>query len=130
MSVGRFDFHPLADARVRAASTVDGEPARLVASDDPTRVRFLPGVGGLDVEFVARDVPAFGCRRYALAPAGRSARRGRRRPRDRDGEVTRRAADDGTLTVTLGGAPTTGSSAIEDCVDRGDSYDADPDPPA
>ena len=53
-----------------AGLTVDGEPARLVASDDPTRVRFLPGVGGLDVEFVARDVP--GLRVPAL--------RGRRRP--------------------------------------------------
>ena len=67
VSVTRFDMHPLAMPSFEGV-TVDGRPARLVASDDPTRVRFLPGLGGLDVEFVA-TVPALGCRRYALAPS-------------------------------------------------------------
>ena len=67
-SVTRFDMHPLSMPSFHGV-TVDGRPARLLASDDPTRVRFLPGVGGLDVEFVATGVPAFGCRRYAVEPA-------------------------------------------------------------
>jgi hypothetical protein len=108
---------------------VDGRPARLIASDDPTRVRFMPDVGGLDVEFVARDVPAFGCRRFALTPAEPA-------PDTVDvgfeisaGDVRVRAEDDGTLTIALGDRTFSGLFGIEDCVDRGDSYDADPDEP-
>jgi mannosylglycerate hydrolase len=127
VSVTRFDMHPLAMPSFQGVS-VDGRPARLVASDDPTRVRFLPGIGGLDVEFVAAAVPAFGCRRYALEPAAPSSDDvddGREIEAD-DLRVT--AGADGTLSVTLGDRTYGGLFGIEDAIDRGDSYDCDPDP--
>ncbi|HEV7525207.1 MAG TPA: glycosyl hydrolase-related protein [Acidimicrobiia bacterium] len=126
-SVTRFDMHALSMPRFPGV-TVDGRPARLVMSDDPNRVRFLPGLGGLDVEFVATDVPAFGCRRYAVEPAeaapdvvddGREIRAG-----DTRVEVD----SNGSLTVTIGNRTFAGLFGIEDAVDRGDSYDCDPDP--
>jgi mannosylglycerate hydrolase len=127
VSVTRFDMHPLAMPSFRGV-TVDGRPARLVASEDPNRVRFLPGLGGLDVEFVATDVPAFGFRRYAVAPADPA-------PDDVDdrreidaGDVRVVVADDGSLSVTLGNRTYHGLFGLEDAVDRGDSYDCDPDP--
>jgi hypothetical protein len=126
MSVTRFDFHPLSMPSF-AGVTVNGSPARLVQSDDPARVRFLQGVGGFDVEFVATDVPAFGCRRYTMVasePAPDNVDEGRDIA---SGDVAVHAADDGTLTVTHAGVRYEGLLALEDCIDRGDSYDADPD---
>jgi mannosylglycerate hydrolase len=126
-SVTRFDMHPLSMPSF-AGVTVDGRPARLVASDDPTRVRFLPGLGGLDVEFVATAVPAYGCRRFTVEPAdadpdlvddGRAIGAG---------DIRVFARDDGTLTVWLGDDTYDGMFGIEDAIDRGDSYDTDPDP--
>jgi len=127
VSVTRFDMHPLAMPSFRGV-TVDGRPARLVASEDPTRVRFLPGLGGLDVEFVATDVPAFGFRQYSVQPANPA-------PDDVDdrreidaGDVRVVVADDGSLSVTLGTRTYHGLFGVEDAIDRGDSYDCDPDP--
>jgi hypothetical protein len=126
-SVTRFDMHPLAMASFRGV-TVDGRPARLVSSIDPTRVRFMPGVGGLDVEFVADAVPAFGVRHYRIEPA----------PESRDdvddgreieaGGTRVTADDDGSLSITIDGRTFDGLFGIEDAVDRGDTYDSDPDP--
>ncbi len=127
VSVTRFDMHPLAMPTFHGV-TVDGRPARLVQSDDPTRVRFLPGLGGLDVEFVAADVPAFGTRRYNVAPADELL------DADDDGRVIEtddvrvEIADDSTLSVTIGGRTYHGLFGVEDAIDRGDSYDCDPDP--
>jgi alpha-mannosidase len=120
VSVTRFDMHPL-ELSTFTGVTVDGEPARLVPSDDPNRVQFVPGVGGWDVEFIARDVPAFGCTRYSLAPGD---------PTPDDVDDGReldglRVADDGTFSL-LGYQ---GLFGIEDAIDRGDSYDADCDEP-
>ena len=126
VSVTRFDMHPLAMPSFQGV-TVDGRPARLVASDDPTRVRFLPGLGGLDVEFVA-TVPAFGCRRYALEPAPASADDVDDGREIETGDVRVAARGDGTLSVTLGDRTYDGLFGVEDAIDRGDSYDCDPDP--
>ena len=127
-SVTRFDIHPLMMPSF-AGVTVDGEPARLVPSDDPNRPRFMSGVGGLDVEFVARAVPAFGYRRYKLAAAPAQ-------PDELDDgteigseNVAVQVESGGTLAVTLGDRTYAGLFGIEDCVDRGDSYDADCDLP-
>jgi hypothetical protein len=128
LSVTRFDFHPLSMPSF-AGVMVGGVPARLVPSDDPARVRFLQGVGGFDVEFVAADVPAFGCRRYAVVPSDAAPDIVDDGREIAAGDVTVRAADDGTLAVTLAGARYEGLFGVEDCVDRGDSYDADPDEP-
>ncbi len=126
-SLTRFDMHPLSMPSFQGV-TVDGRPARLVPSDDPTRVRFLPGLGGLDVEFVATEIPGFGCRRYAVEPADAV-------PDEVDdgreiaaGDLHVRANDDGTLWIALGGDTYDGLFGIEDTIDRGDSYDCDPDP--
>jgi mannosylglycerate hydrolase len=127
VSVTRFDMHPLLFPTFGGV-TVDGRPARLVQSDDPTRVRFLPGLGGLDVEFVAADVPGFGTRRYRLEPA---------EPLDDEidegrvieaGGVRVEVGDDSTLSVTIGARTFSGLFGVEDAIDRGDSYDCDPDP--
>ena len=123
ISVTRFDIHPLSMPSF-AGVEVDGRPARLVASADPNRVRFLPGVGGLDVEFVAADVPAFGCRRFTLlAPPSRRPtssttaarsrgrrRASRRRRRHVHGHARRshvRRAVSGSRTRSTAATPTT-----------------------
>jgi alpha-mannosidase len=127
-SVTRFDMHPLAMASFRGV-TVDGRPARLIASTDPSRVRFMPGVGGLDVEFVAESVPAFGSRHFRVEP---TAETGDQVDDGREIEAggTRVVVDQrGTLSITIDGRTFDGLFGIEDAVDRGDSYDSDPDPP-
>jgi mannosylglycerate hydrolase len=121
------EFAPLALAASDPPGfTVEGRPARVVLSDDPTRVRWLPGQTPFDVELVVRDVPAFGARRIRLEP-------GERVPDVVDegreivaGDVRVAVRDDGTLDVRLGGAEYRGLGAIEDQGDRGDSYDCDP----
>jgi alpha-mannosidase len=126
-SVTRFDIHPLAMPSFRGV-TIDGRAARLVTSDDPARVRFLPGVGGLDVEFVANAVPALGCRRYALAPADASIDDVDDGREIEAGDITVVAGADGSISVTIGDRAYTGLFGIEDAIDRGDSYDCDLDP--
>ncbi len=127
VSVTRFDMHPFAMPSFQGM-TVDGRPARLVHSDDPNRVRFLPGMGGLDVEFVATDVPAFGCRRYALEPAPEVLDEVDEGREIEASDVRVAVADDSTLSVTLGDRTYHGLFGVEDVIDRGDSYDCDPDP--
>jgi hypothetical protein len=128
ISVTRFDINPLSMPEFSGV-TIDGQPARLVPSDDPNRVRFLPGVGGLDVEFVATDVPAFGARTYSCMPAepvNDTVDDGRKITA---GDVNVHVDDDGTFAVTLGDRTYPGCFGVEDSIDRGDTYDADPDPP-
>ena len=123
LSVTRFDFHPLAMPTFRGM-TIDGAPVRIVPSDDPQRVQFLPGVGGLDAEFVATDVPAFGCRRYRMEPAAAVADevdtvpsiaaddvsgrgRIRRHARDRNRRRRNSMACSTSKTVSISATPTT-----------------------
>jgi alpha-mannosidase len=127
------DIHPL--TMVGALVTgyqADGAPARVVPSTDVGRVRMLTDFPALDVELVARDVPAFGWTRVHLAP-------GPERPDQVDdgrvieagtvgGPVRVEVADDGTLTVTMHGRSWAGLAAVEECGDRGDTYDFDPVP--
>jgi hypothetical protein len=121
------DVHPFALASLaHQGFVVDGEPARMVAADSPGRVRMLAESPAVDVEFVAHDVPAFGWRRYRLAP-GPAVPDEHDDGRDIgwDGGCVR-ATDDGTLDVELGGRLFTGLMAVEDRGDRGDTYDFDP----
>jgi alpha-mannosidase/mannosylglycerate hydrolase len=98
----------------------------VVPSVDPARVRFLPDTAPLDVEFVAPDVPAFGCRRFRIGrgPAAEDVVDDGREVAA--GDVCVAAADDGTLTASVGGRSFPGLFALEDQGDRGDSYDFDP----
>jgi hypothetical protein len=124
LPLGVPEFPPLTSAP--EGFTVDGRAVRVVASEDPERVRWLPGRAPLDVELIARDVPAFGCRRMRLEPgppAPDAVDDGREIAA---GAVRVGVRDDGTLDVTLGDRTYRGLAAIEDRGDRGDTYDFDP----
>jgi len=106
--------------------TAGGRAVRVLPSDDPARLRWLPGQTPFDVELVAHDVPAFGVRRIRLEPAEAVpdlVDEGCDIAADDVAVVVR---DDGTLDVRLGAAAFDGCFAIEDDGDRGDSYDCDP----
>jgi hypothetical protein len=121
-------LHPvLLAGLIRTGFTIDGVPARVVAPRDPTRFQVITEHAPLDLEVVVENVPAFGWRRVAMAPSDTPA------PDDVDdgrditaGRVSVSVADDGTMRVLLGTQQWTGLAAVEDCGDRGDSYDADP----
>ena len=106
--------------------TVDGQPARLVADEGTDRIRLLADVPARTIEFVAAAVPAFGWRRFRLAPSGRHP--------DLEDEAREiscdaigvAAGEDGTLAVRLGDRTYNGLAGLEDVGDRGDAYDFDP----
>ena len=132
------EIHPFVMASmVHAGLTVDGVPARVVASGDNGRVRMIPGQACWDVEFVASDVPAWGWRRYRLAPGPAAPSIEDDGRRVEVGALSLEVADDGTFTLTRvdGGAGGTAAPAgrvfpgllgVEDIGDRGDTYDFDP----
>lgn len=127
MSIGDPWFHPLMISSLdEPGFSVDGRPVRVVESPEPGRVRWIPGQHVCDIEFVAEDVPPFGCRRYRLEPSTPA-------PEDVDagidiaaGEVGVSARPDGCLDVRLAGRSWEGLFGVEDHGDRGDSYDFDP----
>jgi hypothetical protein len=127
LPLGMPEFPPLTLASMEAAGfAVDGQPARVIASDDPRRPRWLPQQEAMDLEFIARDVPAFGCRRYRLTRCERIADTIDDGREIENAHVQVRAAADGTLTVQLGGHEFSGLFGVEDRGDRGDTYDFDP----
>jgi hypothetical protein len=127
LTVGIPEFPPLVAAAAEPPGfAVDGRPARVVPSGDPTRTRWLPDQTPFDLEFVAAGVPAFGWRRFPVTPSPRVPDEvDEGREVEADG-VWIRVAEDGTLAVRLGGAEWRGLLAIEDRGDRGDTYDFDP----
>jgi len=127
LSVGEPALHPLMLAAAGATGyRVDGRDARIVDSSDPTRVKWMPGQRAVDVEFVAEDVPAFGCRTYAVEPAPAAPDRVDDGRVISAGEVSTEVAGDGTVIAGFGGRRFPGLLALEDVGDRGDSYDHDP----
>ena len=106
--------------------TVDGQPTRLVVDEGTDRIQLLADVPARSIEFVAADVPAFGWKRFRLAPSGLHP--------DQEDEgreisceaIAVSAADDGTLAVRLGEQTYGGLAGLEDVGDRGDTYDFDP----
>jgi hypothetical protein len=127
LSFGRPALPPLPLACLDAPGfAINGQAARVVSSDDPTRVRWLSGQTPVDLEFVAADVPAFGCRRFRLTPCERvddTVDAGRV---IESGDVRVAMDDDGTLCVRFGGVELACLLALEDRGDRGDTYDFDP----
>jgi mannosylglycerate hydrolase len=119
-------IHPLLRANRRAEGyEVDGVPARLVPYEGTSRIWALDRPIHF-VEFVARDVPALGCKRVRLRRSGRAPDvedDGREIARD---GLAVRAREDGTFDVEIGGRAYGGLCALEDRGDRGDSYDFDP----
>jgi len=127
ISLGQPDFPPLLLASLGTPGfTIEEQPARVVPSDDATRVRWLPGQEAVDLEFVAADVPPFGCRRFRMRPCERVADQVDDGRAIECGPVRVAVEDGGTLRVRLGDSEFAGLVAIEDCGDRGDTYDFDP----
>ena len=121
------EIHPLVMASlVHPGMTIDGVPARVIPSDDTGRLRMIPGQPAWDVEFVAADVPAWGWRRYRLAPGPAAPSLEDDGRRVEVGELSLEVADDGTLTLARGALVFPGLLGVEDVGDRGDTYDADP----
>lgn len=120
--------HPLSLAAGSVTGyEADGAPARLVASDDPGRIRMVEAWPALDVEVLVTDVPAFGWRRVRLSPSDpHDDRVDDGRTIDDGADLSVTVADDGTLTVTRSGRAYPGLTAIEDRGDAGDTYDFDP----
>jgi mannosylglycerate hydrolase len=109
---------------------IDGEPARLVPDEGTVRPRLAPDQPVYDVEFVARDVPAFGWKSLTLARSESS-------PESRDDgreianeHLVLRVGEDGRFEIESGGQRYPGLLGFEDTGDRGDTYDYDPAPPA
>ncbi len=107
--------------------TANGRPARLVADPGEDRIQVLPDVPALAIECVA-EVPAYGWTRVRLAPSAPHPDHEDDGREIAAGDLTVRAADDGTLTVRAGGREYAGLCALEDVGDRGDTYDVDPVP--
>ncbi len=128
-SVTRFDMHPLSMPSFRGV-TVDGRPARLVAErrSRPGCVS-CPGWAASTSSSSPSTSPRSAPQRYLVEPAGAALDEVDDAPGDRRG---RRPCGRGRRRHALGHArrprPIAGLFGIEDAIDRGDSYDCDPDP--
>jgi hypothetical protein len=123
---GGIRLHPvLAANRDGVGFEVDGVPARLVPGCADGRFFFDAASVPLDVELIARDVPAFGWKRLRLAPAPPSADAVDDGREIEAGALRVRVDGRGTLSVEMHGRRYDGLLEIEDRGDRGDSYDAD-----
>jgi mannosylglycerate hydrolase len=127
-------FHPtLLQDLAAMRFTVDGAPARLVPAETG-RMKFFPERRGFDLEFVARDVPAMGFRRFQVrrAPDDFDALDAVENVRPGDANAVIEAdgirvtlRQDGRFDVTLGDKAFSGLGELESLGDRGDSYDYD-----
>ncbi len=104
--------------------TVDGVPVRVEAAREG-RMALLPDRPPVDLEFVVRDVPAFGWKRVPLRLAERCEEKADEGRTIRAEDVAVTVQDDGRFDVDLAGRVFRGLGAIEDLGDRGDTYDAD-----
>jgi len=122
-------LHPWLRSAIDAAGyTVSGEPARLIADPTPGRQRLIPEVAPHTIEFVARDVPAFGWRRFTVAPSCAWAEHEDDGRAIACGDVWVSAARDGTFDLRSRHGVYRGLCGVEDLGDRGDTYDFDPVP--
>ena len=120
-------LHPWLQATLNTAGySVDGQPARLIADEAAGRFRLIPERPPHTIELVAADVPAFGWRRYTVAPAPACPDREDSGREIACGDVWLHAADDGTFELRTSSGVYTGLCSIEDLGDRGDCYDFDP----
>ncbi|MFI5366783.1 MAG: hypothetical protein ACHQ4J_14300 [Candidatus Binatia bacterium] len=120
-------FHPwLQTAAATRGFSVDGQPARLVADRAPGRLRLAPELAAYSLEFVAKDVPAFGWRRFKVVPSAAEVDQEDDGREIACGDVWVRATDDGTFELRTSHGVYTGLCSVEDVGDRGDTYDYDP----
>jgi mannosylglycerate hydrolase len=113
--------------------TVDGAPARLVPAETG-RMKFLPERGGFDLEFIARDVPGLGFRRFQIRRTAddvdtldvvEKVRPGEAGATIGSGAIRVAIREDGLFDVVLGDETFSGLGELESLGDRGDSYDYD-----
>ncbi len=143
-----FDFHPFVVPSVNPMEamhptvlqdldamrfTVDGAPARLVPAETG-RMKFLPERGGFDLEFVARDIPAMGFRRFQIRRAAddfdsldeiEQLKPGGSEAVIHQGSIRVTVRKDGLFDVAFGDNTFSGLGELESLGDRGDSYDYD-----
>jgi hypothetical protein len=123
------ELHPAVLAGIiRRGFTVDGVPARIVEPEPGTQFQAITQSAPVELEVVVADVPAFGWRKVRVAPADDGAVGADAVDDGRTitaGAVSVSVAPDGTLDVVIGDRTWPGLAGIEDCGDRGDSYDAD-----
>ena len=106
---------------------VDDQPVRLDLYAGTVRPRLSPDKPVWDLEFVARDVPAFGLAPLSAHPGREDRRpcgpgpghRSRRHPPSRSRTLE-------PLSVRFGDRDFQGLCGLEDIGDRGDTYDFDP----
>lgn len=128
-------FHPTRlNDLAGVAYTVDGVPARFEPVEEPGGTVLLPDRRIHALEFVARDVPAFGWKRVrvrraeALSRAAESIESvlpGSRQAVIEASDSRVALATDGTFEVKLGDGYFTGLGALVSEGDRGDTYDFD-----
>ena len=106
--------------------TVDERPARLVADGTGGRLRLTPETPPQSIEFVAADVPAFGWRRFTVAPSSAHPDHEDDGREITGGALTVRVANDGTFELRTAARVYTGLCGVEDVGDRGETYDFDP----
>ncbi len=121
------------------AFLADGSPARWLRCPGDTRPGLLPGLPRFALEFVARDVPAFGWKRVRITrveePGALAEQRETVAPGSAEARVQAEATSgpvgaalraDGRFDAWLGGRRFEGLGVLQDLGDRGDSYDFDP----
>ncbi len=105
--------HPLLSKNHQARGfTLDGLPARLVPDEGTERPRLAPDQPVHDLEFVARDVPAFGWKHLELArsePWTETVDAGREIGNE---SLRLQAAEDGTFTLQTGGPRAPGPARL------------------
>ncbi len=104
---------------------VDGIPARKVALEEMERPRPISGKPVFDLEFIARDVPALGWKRFALTTATALDDEIDEGHSIACGDISVSADERGRLDVRIGEMSFRGLAEIEDVGDRGDTYDFD-----
>jgi len=127
MPLGQPELSPLTLAAAGGSGfTIDGVAVRVLPSSDTGRARWIPGMPPMDIEFVASDLPAFGCRRFRLAPGPAAPDQIDEGREIENAEACVCANSDGTLDIRIGAMHWRGLFALEDFVDRGDTYDFEP----
>ncbi|MBW2713088.1 MAG: hypothetical protein JRC77_04990, partial [Deltaproteobacteria bacterium] len=118
-------YHPVLAANNEGTGFVaDGLPVRMLPARSDGRFFFGTFNSPMDIEFIARDVPAMGWRRIQLEPATPVEAVVDSATQIKVDEFEVQVEPAGTLSVRMGDQRFTGLFDVEDLGDRGDTYDA------
>jgi alpha-mannosidase len=126
-------LHPVLTLELTQTSyTADQQPARVLPAQTG-RVTLVPDRPGIDVEFVAENIPALGWKRVSLRRSDeeivedrQSVAAGHPDASIEGGELSVAVNETGTIRMRRAGQTFDGLLGVEDVGDRGDSYDFDP----